>query len=239
MSPALDPKSAPPVEVGSAQAGRDAPAVRRAGAILWHLANFPRGLPLSAIARELEVLPSTCLRILRELVGVRLIAYDANTKLYRLGSGILTLAREITKQNSFVQVAQPLLDRLSREYHVGASAQERDDDELVIVGAVASLPGDMFMQGGRLPLFTSASGRLMAALGDFADAELRAGFLQARWQERPDVETWLKEVRTARRVGYAFDEGQYRKGITAIAARVECEDEGAIERTVSLTTITA
>jgi DNA-binding IclR family transcriptional regulator len=229
---------ASPAAEGDART-REVPAVRRATAMLWHLARHPDGLSLSRVARDLDVLPSTCLHILRELVAARLLAFDANTKLYRLGSGILTLARQITQQNPFVQLAQPLLNRLSRDFHVGASAQERDgEDDMVVVAAASVLPGDMVSPGGRTALFTSASGRLMAAYGDYSEAELRKRFARVRWQDPPDLESWLKEVRAVRRAGHAVDEGRFRKGITAIAAPVFNAD-GSLARAISITTITA
>lgn len=218
---------------------REVPAVRRACAALWLLARHPEGLPLSRVARELDVIPSTCLHILRELAAARLVAHDAHAKLYRLGTGVLSLGRELTKQNPFVQVAQPHLGRLSREFEVGASAQERDgDDDMLVVAAASVLPGDMVSPGGRTPLLTSASGRLMAAHNDFSEAELRRRFARLRWQDPPDVETWLEEVRAARRAHHATDEGLFRKGITAIAAPVFNAD-GTVQRTISITVVTA
>jgi DNA-binding IclR family transcriptional regulator len=221
------------------QRTREVPAVRRATAVLWHLARHPDGLPLSRIARDLDVLPSTCLHILRELIAGRLVAFEPNGKLYRLGTGVLTLARQLTQQNPFVQAAQPVLTRLSREFAVGASAQERAaDDDLVVVAAASVLPGDMVSPGARTPLFTSASGRLIAAYNGFTEVELRRRFARVRWQDPPELETWLKEVRAARRAGYATDEGHFRKGITAIAAPI-LDAEGGAERAISITTITA
>jgi DNA-binding IclR family transcriptional regulator len=217
---------------------RKVPAVRRATAMLWHLGRFPDGLPLSRIARDLDVLPSTALHILRELVAARLVAHDANTKLYRLGSGVLTLARQLTHRDPFVQAAQPVLRRLSNAFHVGASVQERDGDEMVVVAAASVLPGDMVSPGGRTPLFTSASGRLMAAFNGFSEADLRRGFARVRWQEPPDQEAWLQEVRAVRRAGHATDDGRFRRGITAIAAPVFSAD-GSVRRAISITTITA
>lgn len=214
------------------------PAVRRACAVLWLLSRHPEGLPLSRVAREVEILPSTCLHILRELAAAKLVAIDANAKLYRLGSGVLTLGRQLTRQSAFVQAAQPQLNRLSREFEVGASAQERDDDDLVVVAAASVIPGDMVTPGGRTPLFTSASGRLIAAHGDFTEAELRRRFARVRWQQPPDLDAWLKEVRKVRNAGHAIDEGCFRKGITAIAAPVPDAD-GAVHRTISITCVSA
>jgi len=219
--------------------GRVVPAVHRACAALWLLSRHPEGLNLSRVARELDMLPSTCLHILRELAAASFVAYSPETKLYALGSGILSLARQLTQRNPFVQVSQPVLNRLSREFDVGASAQERDADRyLMVVAAASVLPGDMVSPGARSALFTSASGRLMACYNTFSDKELRERFDAARWQAAPDFEQWLKQVRTVRRQGYATDEGQFRKGITAIAAPVLNED-GTADRAISITAITA
>lgn len=218
---------------------REVPAVRRACSALWLLARHPAGLPLSRVARELEIIPSSCLHILRELVAGRLVAYDANTKIYRLGSGVLALGREITQKNPFVQVAQPHLIELSREFVVGASAQERDgDDDLVVVAAASVLPGDMVTPGGHVPLLTAASGLLMAAHNGFDESELRRRFARLRWQDPPDVKTWLADVRSVRRASHAVDEGRFRKGITAIAAPVFNAD-GTVDRAISVTAVSA
>ena len=215
------------------------PAVRRACAVLWLLSRHQEGRTLSRIARDAEILPSTCLHILRELAAARLVAYDPNAKLYRLGNGVLTLGRQLTQQNPFAQLAQPHLQRLSREFDVGASAQERDgDDGLLVVAAASAVPGDMVTPGGRTPLFTSASGRLLAAFGDYTEADLHRRFNRARWQQAPDYEVWLKDVRKARASGLATDEGCFRKGITAIAAAVP-DAQGEVLRTISITCVTA
>ncbi len=227
--------------VTRAAARREVPAVRRACGALWLLARHPQGLTLSRVARELEIIPSSCLHILRELGVGRLVTYDANTKLYRLGSGILSLGRELTQQNPFVQAAQPHLNRLSREYEVGASGQERDGDNTMFIIVAASVaPGDMVSPGGRtpLPLFTSASGRVMASYSGYDDAELKRRFTGLRWQSPPPFKQWLTEVRGVPGAGYAIDIDHFRKGITAIAAPIFNAD-GGVERAISITTISA
>ena len=186
------------------------------------------------------MLPSTCLHIMRELVAAKLVSYYEDTKLYKLGSGILFLARQVTQQNPFVQVAQPHLNRLSHEFDIGATVQERDGDRhLLVVAAASMLPGDMMAQGARIALFTGASGRIMAAFNAFTDGQLAQRFTSARWQVAPGFDDWRKQVRAARKLGYAIDEGQYRKGITAIAAPISGDDGGAIVRAISITAISA
>ncbi len=196
-------------------------------------------MTLSQVARELGIIPSSCLHVLRELTVGRLVDYEANAKLYRLAAGVLSLGRSLTQQNPFVQAAQPHLSRLSRTFEVGASGQERHgDDDMLVVIASSVVPGDMIAVGERRPLLASASGRLMGAFADFDDAELKRRFAEVGWQNPPQVKLWLEEVRAARGNGYATDEGNFRKGLTAMAAAVP-EADGCVRRTISVTAISA
>ena len=89
-----------------------APAISRAAAILRLLGKSDSALGLQAIARELELVPSTCLYVLRALVDEELVAFDQDTKRYSLEAGVLTLARQWLRRNQFADLAQPALDRL-------------------------------------------------------------------------------------------------------------------------------
>ncbi|WP_236581980.1 IclR family transcriptional regulator [Hydrogenophaga sp. BPS33] len=217
---------------------REVPAVRRACAVMWLLARHPDGITLSSVARELDILPSTCLHILRELGVGRLVAYDAIAKVYRLGSGVLSLSSRLTQQNPFVQVAQPHLNRLSREFEVAASAQELDGDSDMLVVAAAAVQSGRPSPGGRTPLLIGASGRVMAAYGALGETELRRRFARLGWQDPPELEQWLRDVRDVPVAGHAVDDGNFRKGITAIAAPVFHAD-GSVTRTISVTAVSA
>ena len=72
---------------------RAVPAVTRAIAILRLLGKVKEPMGVNAIAQALDLIPSTCLHILRTLVEEKLISVDGDTKRYRLGMGVLTLAR--------------------------------------------------------------------------------------------------------------------------------------------------
>src|SRR3546814_4515845 len=75
---------------------------------------------LQAIARELGLVPSTCLYVLRALVAEEFVAFDADTKRYSLEAGVLTLARDWLRRNRFNDLVQPSLDQIGR-----ASCRER------------------------------------------------------------------------------------------------------------------
>jgi len=217
---------------------REVPAVRRAMAILHHLARHAEGLGVSRIARDLEIIPSTCLHILRELVAARLVAFEPNGKLYRLGLGVLGLAREVSRQHPFIQVAQPRLQRFARDFHVSAAATQRDGEDMVVVAVATAAEGDAVAVGNRVPCLASASGRLIAAFSGWTGAQLQTRFERVRWQRAPDFRKWLREVRQAGERGHALDEGQFRLGITAIAAPVFGPD-GTVSHTLTINVVSA
>ena len=217
---------------------REVPAVRRATAILWHLSKNADGHGVSRIARDLGIIPSTCLHILRELLAARLVAFEPNGKLYRLGLGVLGLAREVSRQHPFIQAAQPRLNRFARDFNVSASATQRDGEDMLVVATATAAEGDAVAVGNRVPCLSSASGRLIAACGGWSDAQLKPRFERVRWQHPPDFLKWLREVRLARTRGYAIDDGQFRRGITSIAAPVFGHD-GTVAHTISINVISA
>src|ERR1700749_3166759 len=95
-----------------------APAISRAAAVLRLLGKSPTPLGLQPIARELGLVPSTCLYVLRALVAEEFVSFDPDTKRYALEAGVLTLAQPWLRRNRFSDLAQPALDRLGETFGV-------------------------------------------------------------------------------------------------------------------------
>ena len=200
-----------------------APAIARAAAILRLLGKSDAPLGVHAIARELGLVPSTCLYVLRALVEEELIAFDTSTKRYALDAGVLTLARQWLRRSRFADLAQPLLDRMSQSFDVTMlGVQVVGDDHMVVVALAQS--GHNFQLstqiGSRFPVLISATGRCIAAFGDYSRAEFERRFVKLRWDDPPAFETWLAEVEETRLRGFALDQGNYIAGVTVVAAPV-------------------
>ncbi|GIX30139.1 MAG: hypothetical protein KatS3mg124_0611 [Porticoccaceae bacterium] len=167
-----------------------APAIARAAAILRLLGRSDTPLSLNAIARSLGLVPSTCLYVLRALVEEELVAFDPDTKRYSLEAGVLALARQWLRRNRFVELAQPLLDRLAEAYDMGALGVAITGlDHLVVVARAE--PGEGFRLsaelGSRFPSLISATGRCLAAFGDYPRELLEARFAELRWDPPPHL----------------------------------------------------
>jgi len=209
--------------LASAVEASKAPAISRAAAVLRALGRSDTPLGVQAIARELGLVPSTCLYVLRALVAEEFVAFDAETKRYSLDAGVLTLAQHWLRGNRFNDLAQPVLDQIGQAFDVTTLGVHIVGLEHIIV-VVASQAGNNFQLstqiGSRFPALISATGRCIAAFGDHAAADLEARFRTLRWDEPPTLDEWKAQVRQTRELGLAVDAGHYIAGVTVVAAPV-------------------
>lgn len=199
------------------------PAVSRAAAILRLLGKSSEPVGVQAIARALDIIPSTCLHILRTLVAEDLVGFDTVTKRYSLNAGVLLLARQWLSQNRFAETAQATLDRIAHEFSVTAIGVHVAGLEHMIVVAMARSETMIQLHaqiGSRFPATISATGRCIAAFGEHDREELQRRFRSLRWDNAPTLADWERQVAETRSKGYAIDQGNYMAGVTIVAAPV-------------------
>ena len=209
---------------------RQVPAVNRAVSILYYLSASSQTLGVSRIARDLDMLPSTCLHILRELVVGGLATFNPSDKSYGIGLGVLTLARQLSHKDMFVKAAQIQIDAIARKFNVKATASRPDElDHMVVVACTVSEEDSQVHVpvGLRVPLLASAGGRCFAAFNHLPEARMENLFNKVRWQNPLHFEEWKKQIGSAKATGLGVDEGFYRKGITALVVPVFSSDGSA------------
>jgi DNA-binding IclR family transcriptional regulator len=223
MASARALKARPDRELARAVGISKAPAISRAAAVLRLLGKSDAALGVQAIARELGLVPSTCLHVLRALVAEEFVAFDADTKRYALQAGVLTLAQQWLRRNPFNDLAQPALDRIGQSFDVTLLGVHIVGLDHIIVVA-ASQTGHNFQLsaqiGSRFPALISATGRCIAAFGAYSETELQERFKALRWDEPPAFADWQKQVQQTRLQGFAIDDGNYMSGVTVLAAPV-------------------
>lgn len=218
-------KTLPRPDRALARAVKDskAPAISRAAAVLRLLGKSDTPLGVQAIARELGLVPSTCLHVLRALVAEEFVAFDSDTKRYSLQAGVLTLARHWLRRNRFNDLAQPTLDRIGQDFDVTMVGVQIVGLEHIIVVAASQSGNTLQLStqiGSRFPALISATGRCIAAFGNHSESELEARFRTVRWDEPPTFDQWKAQVRETRQQGIAIDAGNYISGVTVIAVPV-------------------
>ena len=202
---------------------RPVPAVSRSIAILRLLGQVGQPLGVKAIADELALVPSTCLHILRVLVGEELVTWDAATKRYALGNGMISLARSVLDRSGFPQLIQPALDRLAGRFGVTAMGVEITSTDAVVVLALSHSNQPFRVHtdvGSRFDTLVSATGRLIAAHGGESWTDLRKKFTQIHWDKAPRFDAWKKEVELARAQGFSVDRDNFMAGLTVVAVPV-------------------
>lgn len=215
--------SSPDRDLAKAVEASKAPAISRAAAVLRLLGKSDAPLGLQAIARELGLVPSTCLYVLRALVAEEFVAFDPDTKRYALEAGVLTLARHWLRRDRFNDMAQPMLDRVSKEFDVTMLGVHIVGLDHIVVTAVSQAGANFQLSaqiGSRFPALISATGRCIAAFGDHAEGELEQRFRTLRWDDAPSFEDWKAQVKQTRTQGFAIDDGNYISGVTVLAAPV-------------------
>ncbi len=201
-----------------------APSVTRAIAVLKLLGKSPEPQGVNAIARELGMVPSTCLHILRALTEEGMVQSDPESKKYSVGIGVLTLAHDMLDRNVFAKRAQPELNQIALKYGVTGTAVELDGRDRMVVVAMAQAPTFLKIQvgiGSRFPAYISATGRCLAAHSGLTRAQLKQRFNTLQWQDPPSFDAWMRQVDAARKDNIAVDQGNYICGFTVVAALVD------------------
>jgi IclR family transcriptional regulator, acetate operon repressor len=204
-------------------------ALDRGLALLERLCGQPEGMPLSALADELDIPRSACHRLLAHLHRrgyVRQVRsqgdYVLTAKLASLGLGFLSSA-------GIVDIAEPLLERLAQASGELVRLAIVDDDRLTWVakaqGSRKGLRYDPDM-GMDAQLSCTASGHAwLLTLDDERALELvsRQGFgtKQAFGPNAPiTVKALLSVLKSARVRGYAQIDEVFAPGMSAMAAPV-------------------
>lgn len=214
---------------------RAVPAVTRAVAMLRLLSRERAPMGLKFIAGELDLVPSTALHIARALVAENLLQFDPQTKRYRLGVGMLPLARSVLENSDFPALVRPRLDALSARYGVTAIGVELPDLDNMVVVALSRSDAPVRLHvdvGSRFPALISATGRCLAAFSEHPASEIERRFRLLRWHNAPGYDTWRREVAVVRRQGFSIDRGNYIAGVTIVAVPV-LNIRGTISHTIA------
>ena len=213
---------------------RQVPAVTRAVSILRELGRADQPLGVNHLARILNLVPSTCLHILRALHEEGLVELDPVTRRYKVGLGILALARSAIKRNDFTACVQPELNVLSKKFNLAATATQLTDpwNMMIVAASQSRMPFTLQVDlGSRFPALISATGRCLAAFNDIDADELQTRFWQLIWSRPPAFEDWKAEVEATRKTGFGVDPGNYMSGVTVVAVPI-FDDENRVGRSI-------
>src|SRR5215218_855922 len=88
---------------------------------------------VTEVARELDIHKSTAYRLLTTLRDRGLVEQDAATEKYRLGFGLVLLARSASADLDILRCAEPVCERLSELTKETVTIAVLEDDDAVVI----------------------------------------------------------------------------------------------------------
>jgi len=192
---------------------------------------------VTEVSRELDIHKSTAYRLLTTLRDRGLVEQDVATEKYRLGFGLILLARSVSADLDILRCAKPLSERLSKRTGETVTVAVLEGDDAVVIhqslSRISALSADW--TGRHTPLHATAAGKIFMVY--MPEDQLQ------RILERPlerftdntivDPETLREHVSRIPDDGYAHTLEELETGLSAVGAPIRCA-EGAVVGAVSV-----
>lgn len=211
-------------------------SVDRALDLLEILARSDTPIGVGQVAEMTGLPQATAHRLLRSLHLRGYVRHDSSRK-YSVGTAVLRLGDAV--QRSLTRSARPYLSELVAYSGETANLAVLEGDDIVYVAQVPSPQAlRMFTEVGRhvRPHSTAVGKVLLAAMPEErALAILRRTGLPRRTERTiTDLDTFAEELRLARELGWAVDEGEQEVGVRCVAVPVPVTDGQQVVAAISL-----
>ncbi|WNI18740.1 IclR family transcriptional regulator [Actinacidiphila sp. ITFR-21] len=205
------------------RAGSGVQSLHRATSILDAVGRSPQGMGLADLCQVIGLPSSTIFHLAKTMVELGLLRQEEETKRYRIGHRLFSLAAGALDEQELLAVATPVLANLSQQVGETSHIGVRTGNTAVIIGRCEG-PGAIRVAeriGAPRPLHATSVGKvLLASLPDEELNEyLRSGPLtRVTPRTTTDPETLLAMIREVRSSGVAFDDGEYIPDGRCVAA---------------------
>ena len=217
-------------------------SVGRALDLLTILGDAPEsGLAVGDLAKAAGISKSTAFLLLQTLVARNFVAdlREGNNRRYRLGHAFAQLGRRMPSDLNIGQVADPVLQQLTRETGLTARLAVSDEGYAVTISQVDP-PGPFRMTASlgqrELPHCSSLGKALLFHAKDSEVRELakRIGLPRRTAKTLTTAKALIADLHQARLRGYALDNEEDNIGVACIGAPI-FDRSGAIIAAVSVT----
>lgn len=220
-------KTATPLKAGAAP-GKERGGVQsivRAFAIAEEIARNREGIGLAELSKRVGLHNSTTFHLVKTMVQLGYVSQLADSRKYRIGRRMFTLAAGALDEIELVSVATPVLEKLTGATGEYSHFAIRSGEQIVVVAKTAG--SGIFQMvdrtGAVRPGHATALGKVLLAALTPAQLEhyLDAGGLQ-KFTAKTIVEraVLLRELEEVRRKGVAFDDGEFDPEARCVAVPV-------------------
>lgn len=199
-------------------------SVDKALLIVKLLAEKGREMKLTEISDELDINKSTLHGLISTLKFHGFVDQDEDNQKYRLGLYLIQLGEIASKSLDIIEITSPIIeevcDKLQETVHIG----RLDDLEVVYVNKKESTQSMRIFTniGARNPAYCTGVGKAMLA---YLDEETLKEIIPEELPKRSeytitDKNELLKDLKTIKENGYAFDNEEFSIGLRCVAAPI-------------------
>jgi IclR family acetate operon transcriptional repressor len=193
-------------------------------ALLEHL-SLEREATLSALARAVDMTPTTASRLLETLKNRGFVDHDSATGLFSVGLRAFTVGSSVLRARKLDRVALPAMRVLGDVTGLPVNLAVRDGRSAIYIEQIEA-PGVVRLSvqpGVQMPLHATAVGKALAAWlwAEALDEALLSAPLSAftkHTMTQPD--DILRDLIRIRERGWATDDQEYQVGLFCLAAPV-------------------
>lgn len=228
---------------GALQGRYIVPALAQGLAILSMFTRQRTRLSAPEIAQECALSRTTVFRLLHTLVAAGYLRKESDERHYSPGPALLSSGFSYLASLDYVELAQPVLQKLRDDTGLSSHLAIRDGREVVYVAryAAKTTVRSSVTIGTRFPIHATIMGRML--LLDASDGELDALFPDKklpRFSEQTpatldDLKRMLAEDRAR---GYAASQSFFERGVSSVAAPVR-DATGEIVGAINVTSVDA
>lgn len=200
-------------------------SLERAFAIIEEVARHRGGIGLAELSKRVGLHTSTAFHLIKTMAALGYVEQAPDSKRYRIGRRLFTLAASALDEIELVRLATPILERLTRDSGECSHFAVRSGDNVVVLAK--TLGSGMFQMadpvGVTRPAHCTALGKvLLAALSpDQLDRYIASHELRPFTAKTILEPAALKrEIESVRRGGIGVDDGEFDAEARCVAVPV-------------------
>lgn len=205
-------------------------AIMRLFRIIDFLARTGQPMHLNDISKSCDIPSSSAMRILNTAIDAGYVVQDQDTYLYYLSFKFVKIGNAIRSHASINQIIHPYLVRITRQTGLSSALGMRNGDKITFIDECISMDQMVIVThqlGAAFPLHVTGAGKVF--LSYFSRQEL-ADYLSRNQLEQltprsiVSPEKLEKQLREARKNGYAIDDQESSLGMRCISFPVLTTD---------------
>ena len=202
-------------------------SVQRAIDILNCFTNSRPELTINEISTQTELNVNTARGLINTMVANNLLILDHSSNKYRLGSFFLSKAGIIQVQiRSYIILCKPLMNALAEKYHITASLQIVNQDEIVTIYCAYPVSTSYYITLSEytpLPEYVTSSGKLLLmhvllpAHPDYLDDITYTAYTPYTVKNKKELQKQLDEIAVK---GYSVEKEEFNLDVGSIAVPI-------------------